>query len=250
MDVIHNAAHSKTFAVIISDNRREICIEVGTNSRIQDWRTIFRAEHNMDKEKTQRSSHGEDYRSDLRPSRSTFTRTWGFAPRWNIAAPPALLLCATAISIIITSLLTGCKSETPRIVEIKTPEYPTRPTTPPPPFKLFHQTNNSITLVTDPNASDHQIEAIIYQLHDAAQTHTFDHLHIPQKLVDARDPFLFFHIYRGPKCAPEKYASGDLPCGNSYHAAGDYTLGDFKDPNRDSGLLRNPDTQQETPLWP
>jgi len=166
--------------------------------------------------------------------------------------PNSLHLITSAFAML---LALGCHS-TPKPQSTSTTpttpqsHYPTRPNTTPPPFRVFHQTENSLTLVTTPTATDEQITAILYQLHDAARSHTFDTLHLPQKFIDARDPFLFFHIYRGPKCAPEKYASGDLPCGNSYHAAGDYTLGDFKDPNRDSGLLRNPDTQQETPLWP
>jgi hypothetical protein len=131
--------------------------------------------------------------------------------------------------------------------------YPTRPITPPPPIKLFHQTDNSITLTTIPTATDQQIEAILWQLRDAAHNHTFDALHIPQKFVDARSPNIWFHLYRGPKCAAEKYAPGAPPCGPSYHAAGDYTLGSLHDPNWDSGVLLTPSTTDdphETNLWP
>jgi hypothetical protein len=134
-----------------------------------------------------------------------------------------------------------------------TPQYPPRPTTPPPPIHLFHQTDNSITLTTIPNATDDQITALLFQLRDAAHNQTFDALHIPQKLVDARDPMIWFHLYRGPKCAAEKYAPGAPPCGPSYHAAGDYTLGSISNPNWDSAVLLTPSTTDqphETQLWP
>jgi hypothetical protein len=128
------------------------------------------------------------------------------------------------------------------------PQYPPRPTIAPPPFRVFHTTSNSITLVTDANATDDQIAAILWRLHDAARTRTFDDLLISQRLVDARDPILWFHLYRGPKCADEKYTTGALPCGPSYHAAGDYTLGSFSNKNRDDAILLHGDDKQ-TELW-
>ncbi len=129
--------------------------------------------------------------------------------------------------------------------------YPTRPSTSPPPFKVFHTTDNSITLVTDTDATDDQIAAILWQLHDAARTHTFTALHIPQQvqqMIDKRDPMVWFHIYRGPKCASEKYTTAALPCGPSYHAAGDYTLGSFSNKDRDEAVLLHGDDKQ-TELW-
>jgi len=126
--------------------------------------------------------------------------------------------------------------------------YPARPSIAPPPFKLFHQTDTTLTLVTEENASDEQVEAIIWQLRDAASSHTFDALHLPQKFIDARSPIVWFHIYRGAKCASEKYTTGKYPCGASYHAAGEFTLGSFKDPNRTDGELVI-DENHSTALW-
>jgi hypothetical protein len=154
-------------------------------------------------------------------------------------------------SIVVTvndDLGMSCVLTPGKAVGVPNPQYPPRPTTPPPAFKLFHHDATSITLVTAENASDQQIEALIYQLHDTARAHTFDQLHIPQKLVDARDPILWFHIYRGPKCADEKYTSGPLPCGASYHAAGDYTLGSFANKDHDDAVLLEPDGHQ-LQLW-
>jgi hypothetical protein len=127
-----------------------------------------------------------------------------------------------------------------------------RPTVPPPPFKLFHQTpEGSFTLVTSPTATDDQVAALIYQLRDAAHTRTFDQLHIPQKSVDARDPMVWFHIYRGPKCAPEKYADGKLPCGDHYNASGDYTFGGGPNHQWDDGVILHPNAtgDRQTELW-
>jgi hypothetical protein len=157
------------------------------------------------------------------------------------------------MTLLVPMYLIGCNSTskpaivpTPIAASVQT--YPARPATPPPTFKLFHQTADSLTLVTKENASDDEIEAIVWQLHDAAHAHTFDALHIPQMFIDKRDPIIFIHIYRGTKCAAEKYAAGNPPCGGSYHAAGDYTLGSFKNPNRDDGVLLH-DENHQVELW-
>jgi hypothetical protein len=161
-----------------------------------------------------------------------------------------LLLFAIALAL-------GCNSTTTHTTATITTvnpstHYPPRPTVPPPPFKLFHQTNNSFTLVTTPTATDEQIEAIVWQLRDAAHTRTFDSLGIPQKVVDARDPMVWFHIYRGSKCAPEKYADGKLPCGDRYNASGDYTFGGGPNHQWDDGALLHPTEaggDNQTELW-
>jgi hypothetical protein len=161
-----------------------------------------------------------------------------------------VLISVTAFASVIAN---GCKSApaptpAPSSPVIAKPAYSPRPTIAPPPFKVFHTTDNSITLVTTDNATDDQIAAIIWQLHDAARSHTFATLHIPQQFVDKRDPMIWFHVYRGPKCASEKYTTGALPCGPSYHAAADYTLGSFSDKDRDDAVLLHADDKQ-TELW-
>jgi hypothetical protein len=159
-----------------------------------------------------------------------------------------------AASLLLAPLfIAGCKSAPAPAATSAQPTvakstYPSRSTATPPPFRVFHITDNSITLVTADNATDDQIAAILWQLHDAAQNHSFAALHVPQQLVDKRDPMLWFHIYRGSKCASEKYTTGKLPCGPSYHAAGDYTLGSFSNRNRDDAVLLNGDDKQ-TELW-
>jgi hypothetical protein len=175
--------------------------------------------------------------------------------RLHLGHPQTVLIAA-----ISACLITGCNYSPMKpgpASSVKSAAtahpYPPRPTLPPPPVKLFHAANDSFTLVTDPNASDDQIVAILYALRDAARTHTFASLHLPQKAIDARKPIAWFHIYRGPQCAAEKYAPGAPPCGASYHAAGDFTLGSYTDPDWNSGtLLHNTNSQgdgAETPLW-
>jgi hypothetical protein len=150
-------------------------------------------------------------------------------------------------------LLAGCKSTAPQNAAVATPHpqaatYPPRPTVPPPAFKVFHHDASSITLVTKEDATDDEIESLIWELRDAAHAHTFDTLKISQKLVDDRDHKIWFHIYRGSKCASEKYASGPPPCGGSYHAAGDYTFGSYTTPEADNGALLHGE-DHETELW-
>jgi hypothetical protein len=164
----------------------------------------------------------------------------------------------TLRSFVIASsalaMFLGCNSTPVHTTStVTTTQQPPRTSTPPPPFTLFHATNDSFTLVTTPTATDEQIEAIVWQLRDAAHTRTFDKLNIPQSKVDARDPMVWFHIYRGPKCAPEKYADGALPCGGSYHASGDYTFGGGANHQWDNGVIlhHTPNGEDhETNLWP
>ena len=163
---------------------------------------------------------------------------------------------APLIFFVTMTLVGACKSApaptpAPSSPVIAKPAYSPRPTIAPSAFKVFHTTDNSITLVTADNATDDQIAAIIWQLHDAARAHSFAALHFPQQLqqtIDKRDPMIWFHIYRGPKCASEKYTTGTLPCGASYHAAGDYTLGSFSNKDHDDGVLLH-DENHQTELW-
>ena len=166
----------------------------------------------------------------------------------------ALSPLRSATLVLSVTFLLACQSTPhqgpppPASPTATTVKYPARPTVTAPPFKVFHTTDNSITLVTDANATDDQIAAILWQLHDAARNKNFAALHIPQQFVDKRDPMIWFHIYRGPKCASEKYTTGTLPCGPSYHAAADYTLGSFSNKDRDDGVILHADDKQ-TQLW-
>lgn len=156
-----------------------------------------------------------------------------------------ILVSALALS------LTACNSKPPAPAPkpaAQQPHFPARPAVAPPPFKLFHQTADTLTLVSKPDATDDEIAAILWQLRDAAHNKTFDALHIPQSFVDARKPIVWFHVYRGAKCASEKYTSGKLPCDASYHGAGDFTFGDYKNPQWSDGELRHADGS-ETQLW-
>jgi hypothetical protein len=245
--MVGNAAHSKTIACEAASYRREIRMQFRSNALIQDRPTTLGAENNMNQNKAQRLGHSAEYRSRFQRSILLRLGSWGSTPGCYQGAPSALT--TAAVLIILASFGIGCNSTLPATPAkpntSPTTTYPPRPTTPPPPIKLFHQTDNSLTLVTIPNATDDQIAAILYQLHDAAASHTFDALGISQKFVDARDPMVWFHIYRGPQCASEKYTAGKLPCGASYHAAGDYTLGGFTDKNHDNAVLLHNEAQTE-----
>jgi hypothetical protein len=154
------------------------------------------------------------------------------------------------LTLLTLAILIGCNSTptpAPKTETATTPApAPTtlRPTATPAPFKLFHYYNSSFTLTTPDNATDDEIAALVWQLRDAARTHTFDKLKLSQKDVDS-GPTTWFHIYRGTKCASEKYTEGKLPCEAAYHASGDYTYS--KNPVWDKGVLVH--DEKETPLW-
>ena len=160
----------------------------------------------------------------------------------------ATLMVAATVSLFGCNAKPTTNAETKTITTVPAQTYPIRPIVPPPAFKVFHHDASSITLVTKDNATDAEIEAIIWELRDAAQAHSFDKIGVPQKLVDARDPIVFIHIYRGSKCASEKYTGGALPCGASYHAAGEFTLGGFSNHDRADGALLH-DEDHQTELW-
>ena len=160
-----------------------------------------------------------------------------------------------AASLLLT--LSGCHNPAPvaeaggataASAQLQEPTYPPRPNVIPPAFKVFHQDNDTYTLVTSAGASDDEISALMWQFRDAARSHGFDSLHLSQKFIDARKPTVWFHVYRGAKCASEKYTKGPLPCEAAYYGAGDYTLGDYKYPAWNMGVLRHANGS-ETQLW-
>ena len=159
-----------------------------------------------------------------------------------------------AWTLIAIAALSGCKPAPPPAVPkmadkstAETYHFPARPTVAPPAVKVFHQDEDTYTLVTKENATD-EISAIIWQFRDAAHNSTFDKLHLSQKFVDARKPSIWIHVYRGAKCANEKLVSRNYPCGAKYNGAGDYTLGSYTDKLWDDGVLHTADGK-ETKLW-
>jgi len=247
MHMIGYTTDSKALTSLIPNDGCQVGVQRLTHGFVQQRTTVFCAEHDVNQNRTQRLGHRPNYKSGFQPLVNLAAKPLGLRPRlvWN--APSALLNCALLLGAI--SLVVGCTTPKPTTQSptLSTTHYTSRPTTPPPPFKLFHQSPDTLTLTTTESASNTQIAALIYQLRDAANTHTFGSIHLPQAVIDARSPIIWFHIYRGPKCASEKYAA-KLPCGPSYHAAGEFTLGSFHDPNRTDGEL-NLDENHTTALW-
>jgi len=163
------------------------------------------------------------------------------------------LICGIGIAVLC--LAVGCKSSPdvrangvdnhPAAIAAS---YPARPSSPPVSFKVFHKSDTTYTLVVPEDATDEQVESLIWELRDAAHARTLDKLKLSQKMVDERKPLVWFHIYRGSKCASEKYADGPPPCGGSYHAAGDYTYGGYKNRETDNGSIFHGE-DHETQLW-
>jgi hypothetical protein len=161
-------------------------------------------------------------------------------------------LARTTLALLVLTcagLISGCKSSTPATPpQPQASLYPPRPSVLPPAVKIFHQDNDTYTLVTKPSATDDEIAAILWQFRDAAHARTFDRLGLSQAFIDARKPIVWIHVYRGPKCASEKYNKGPLPCEAAYHGTGDYTLGDYKNPQWDQGVLHRANGA-EIQLW-
>ena len=123
------------------------------------------------------------------------------------AAPKRAALRPTASPLLLVPLfLIACKSAPTPAAQPAQPAvtYPARPTAAPSAFKIFHHANSTFTLTVPESATDEQITSLVWQLRDAARTRAFDTVHIPQKQVDADGSTVWFHIYRGPKCAPRE----------------------------------------------
>ena len=188
-------------------------------------------------------------KADRGPARMNADRT----PNCFTSAPfrvePLSILC------LGVALIAGCKPAPPpakpKVVDIASSEtyhFPPRPAVPAPAVKVFHQDEDTYTLVTKDNATDDEISAIIWEFRDAAHAKTFDKLHLSEKFIDARKPTIWIHVYRGTKCANEKFTTGKYPCGAKYNGAGDYTLGGYSNPLWDDGVLHTADGK-ETKLW-
>ena len=165
--------------------------------------------------------------------------------------PHTLFLAATALGV--ASMIAGCKSSPPPVKPVASSaaesyHFAPRPTVAAPAVKVFHQDEDTLTLVTKADATDDEIAAILWQFHDAAHAHSFDALHLPEKFIDARSPTVWFHVYRGPKCAAEKFVKGNYPCGAKYNGAGDYTLGAYHDPTWEDAIV-HPENGSEVHLW-
>ena len=169
---------------------------------------------------------------------------------WPLASNRLLVLAGAVLALVPA----GCKVSQPSAKDnsagasAEVMKYPPRPSVAPPAVKLFHQDNDTLTLTTKPDATDGEISAILWQFRDAARDRSFDALHLSQNFIDARKPVVWLHVYRGARCASEKYTKGPLPCEASYHGAGDFTFGDYKNPQWEDGVLRHAD-DTETRLW-
>lgn len=175
--------------------------------------------------------------------------------RWCCSKSAFLRVDLRLIVCLAVALIAGCNAtpppSQPKIAETAAAEtyhFAPRPTVAPPAVKVFHQDDDTYTLVTKPDATDDEISAIIWQFRDVAHNKAFDKLHLSEKWVDKRKPTVWFHVYRGAKCAGEKFVSHGYPCGAKYNGAGDYTLGDYTNALWDDGVLHHADGT-ETKLW-
>ncbi len=247
MHMICDAARSETFALLVANDGRKIGEQLCTNGIGEQRTAIFRAEDDMNECEAESLRHAADYKSGLQPLFHSSALSWGVAPGWFKSAPPALALALFAVCCL------GCKNsqlpaKSSSSAAAETYHFAPRPTVAPPAFKVFHQDDDTYTLVTRANATDDEVEAILWQFRDAARAHSFDSLHLSQKFVDTRKPSIWFHVYRGPKCAGEKFAKGEYPCGAKYNGAGDFTLGAYNNPGWNQGVLHHPDGS-ESQLW-
>lgn len=163
-------------------------------------------------------------------------------------------LFSSAMAGLLVCGLAGCKQSAPTPAPAASHEAREvvaefmRPSVAPPAFKVAHQSPLSFSLVVKENATNDEVSSVIWQLRDAAHAHSFDKLKISQKAVDARNPNIAFYVYRGAKCANEKYAEGKPPCGPSDHSAGSYTFGGYRNKDWDSGQVVTADGKSKQ-LW-
>ena len=258
MDVVGRAVDPETVAFTVSDDCREIGMQFVADGLGQERAAAFGAEDDMNQHEAQGLGHAGNYKSRFQRSGFWAGLTWGCTPGWYESrlwrfAGAAVRVAAVAVLGAVV-LMAGCKSSPVPVkpaVEASAGSayhYPARPAVAAPGFKVFHQDEDTYTLVTKDNASDDEIAALIWEFRDAARGHSFDTLKLSEAFIDARKPTVWIHVYRGVKCANEKFTKGKYPCGAKYNGAGDYTLGGYNAPQWDDGVLHNADGT-ETHLW-
>lgn len=158
---------------------------------------------------------------------------------------------ATTFTLGIALGLAGCNSAPAPVPPTKEPvkpvvTYPARPSVAPAAFTVLHfnPDTSTFTLIAKEDATDDELIATVWQLRDAARSGSLETLKI--KTPAGND--LRTSIYRGKKCATEKYAPGAPPCGGSYHGAADYTMSKLPGKVWDKGLLHRADGK-DIELW-
>ena len=107
-------------------------------------------------------------------------------------------------------------------VSIHLPPRPTAITTA---LRRLPTTDNSITLVTGSPMppTTRSLPSLVSPRRRVAQTTPSSALHISQQLVDKRDLMIWFHIYRGPKCAAKSTPPANSPAAPATTPPADYT---------------------------
>ncbi len=82
--MIRNTTCTKAFALIVTNNRREIGMKASARFLVlQIGRAILRAEDDVDEEVRKRLRHSEHFDTGFQPSDSSTLVSWGFAPGWD-----------------------------------------------------------------------------------------------------------------------------------------------------------------------
>ena len=118
-----------------------------------------------------------------------------------------------------------------------------------PAFRVVHQAGTIVTLIIPEKTTDDQIVNLLWFLRDRAISSTLDSAGISQRLVDRRDPMVWFQIYRGTKCASENY-SKHRPCGQAEHEAAWFGYGSVSNRNSNAGeIFHGPNETEPESVW-
>ncbi len=152
--------------------------------------------------------------------------------------------------VIPLAVLTSCTPEkdtstTGPSSATSAPARVTGPTTPPPAFRLYRFKFDEkigasiISYVAPPNTTDDQIKSLVWLFREKVRSQKFRDISINQPTSSnfGKRGYLqgILSIYRGEKCAGEKFSDAEGPCGDGDHDAAYYQWGVFGD-NPNNGI--------------
>lgn len=160
----------------------------------------------------------------------------------------------TATCLFFVTLYSSCSTspEAPRNGEAEPATAATRPTIPPPRYKIHRfNINQPISIVVATSTTDEQLKSLLWFFREKVRSHQFSDLGINGPTDTRRGKKGYeagmLVVFRGQKCADEDF-SNRSPCGYGSHDAASYQWGILRDdphegidPDRDEAVLTSAD---------
>jgi hypothetical protein len=164
---------------------------------------------------------------------SATRKVLGAGPKVWIVAAVVLLLIVAVISFNTSQHPTTQPSSTPTERKTETVAAVSRPTSPPPPFRVYgSKRDQGTSVVVSPTTTDEQLKSLLWLFREKVRAHRFKDIGItqPTSRQFGKTAYLsgMIEVYRGDKCANEiftDFAGTPAPCGPDEHDSAWYQWG-------------------------